>query len=73
MVKNPPANAGDTGLIPGPGRSPGGANGNSLQDPCLGKHMDRGAWQAVVHGDAKELDMTWRLNNNKSSNSYRMQ
>ena len=73
MVKNPPANAGDTGLIPGPGRSPEGANGNSFQYPCLGKHMDRGAWQAVVHGDAKELDMIWRLNNNKSSTSYRMQ
>ena len=46
MVKNPPANAGDTrdaGLIPGSGRSPGGGNGNPLQYSCLGNPMDRGA------------------------------
>ena len=52
-VKNPPANAGDAGLIPGLGRSPGGGNGNSLQCSCLGKPMDRGAWQATVHGILK--------------------
>ena len=57
MVKNPPANAGDVGLIPGLGRSPGEGNGNPLQYSCLENRMDRGAWQATVHGIAKELDM----------------
>ena len=50
VVKNPPANAGDAGSIPGPGRSPGEGNGNVLQYSCLGNPMDRGAWQATVHG-----------------------
>ena len=45
MVKNPPTNAGDAGLIPGSGRSPGGGNGNPLQCSCLGNPMNRGAWQ----------------------------
>ena len=61
MVKNLPANAGDigdVGLIPGPGRSLGEGNGNSLQCSCLGNLMDRGAWQAAVHGVEKESDMT---------------
>ena len=52
-VKNPPASAGDAGSIPGPGRSPGKGNGNPLQYSCLGNPMDRGAWQAIVHGIAK--------------------
>ena len=43
MAKNPPANAGDVGSIPGSGRSPGGGNGNPLQYSCLGNPMDRGA------------------------------
>ena len=43
-VKNPPANAGDMGSIPGSGISPGEGNGNPLQDSCLGNPMDRGAW-----------------------------
>ena len=54
-VKNPPANGGgarDSGLIPGSGRSPGEGNGNPLQYSCLGNPMDRGAWQATVHGVA---------------------
>ena len=53
MVKNPPANAGDTGdigLIPGSGRSPGGGHGNPLQYSCLENSMDRGAWWATVRG-----------------------
>ena len=65
-VKNPAASAGDTrgmGSIPGSGRSPGEGNGNPLQYSCLGNPMDRGAWQAIVHEVAKELDMTERLNN----------
>ena len=52
-VKNPPVNAGDTSLIPGSGRSPGEGNSNPLQYYCLGNPMDRGVWQATVHGGAK--------------------
>ena len=48
-----PANAEDTGSIPGLGRSPGGGNGNSLQYSNLEKPMDREAWWATVHGAAK--------------------
>ena len=36
-------------------RLPGGGNGNPLQSSCLGNLMDRGAWQAIVHGIAKDL------------------
>ena len=46
-------NAGDMGLIPGSGRYPGERNGNSLQYSCLENPMDRGAWQATVHGVAR--------------------
>ena len=53
-----PANAGVKGSIPGWGSSPGERNGNPLQYSCLGNPMDRGAWQAIVHGVAKELDTT---------------
>ena len=49
MVKNQPADAGDTGSIPGSGRSPGIRNGNPLQYSYLGNPMDRGAWWATVH------------------------
>ena len=52
-VKNPPANAGDVGSIPGSGRSPGGGHGNPLQDSCLENPMDRGAWWATAHGVAE--------------------
>ena len=58
VVKNPPANTGDTDLIPELGRSLPEQNGNPLQYSCLGNPMDRGAWQATVHGVTKELDMT---------------
>ena len=47
MVRNPPANAEDEGLVLGLGRSPWGSNGNPLQYPCLGNPMDSGAWQAM--------------------------
>ena len=56
MVKNLPTNArdaGDAGLIPGWGRSPGVGNGNPLQYSCLENLMDRGAWRATVHGVTK--------------------
>ena len=49
MVKNLLANAGDVGLIPGLGRSPGVENGNLLQYSCLENSMDRGARWATVH------------------------
>ena len=57
MVKNPPASAGDLGLIPGSGRSPGEGNGNPLQYSCLGnpRTEEPGRLQSRV---AKELDMT---------------
>ena len=48
--------AGDVGLIPGWGKSPGGGNGNPLQYPCLGNPMDRGAWWVEVH-EVTELDI----------------
>ena len=65
MIKNLPASAEDAGSMPGSGRSPGEGNGNPLQNSYLGNAMDRGAWQATVHGVAKESDMTERLSNNK--------
>ena len=49
VVKKPPVSAGDTGLIPGSGRSPGGRNSNPLKYSCLENSMDRGAWQPTVH------------------------
>ena len=50
VVKNPPANIGDAGSIPGWGRSPGEGNGNPFQYSCLENSMDPGAWWAAVHG-----------------------
>ena len=47
------SNSGDPCLILGSGRSPREENGNPLQYPCLGNPMDRGLWQAVVHGVTK--------------------
>ena len=65
MVKNPPANAGDIGSIPGLGKSPGVENGNLLQYPCLGNPMNRETWQITVlgvtvlgTGGLQSLDMT---------------
>ena len=46
-------NAGDLGLIPGSGRSPGEGNGNPLQYSCLENSMDGGTWLATIHGVAK--------------------
>ena len=57
IKNNLPANTEDVSLILGSGRSPGEGNGNPLQYSCLGNPMDRGAWQATVHGVTKELDM----------------
>ena len=55
MVKNSPTNAGDLrdrGLILGSGESPGRGHSNPLQYSCLENLVDRGAWQAPVHGVA---------------------
>ena len=51
--KESTCNAGDPGLIPGSGRSPGEGNGYLFQYSCLENPMDRGAWQATVHGVTK--------------------
>ena len=66
MVKNPPANAGDTrdeGSIPVSGRSSGGGLGSPLQYSCLENPMDRGAWWATVREVAKSqtrlCDLAW--------------
>ena len=56
MVKIPHANAGDAGLIPGLGRSPGEGSGNPLQNFCLESPMNRGTWWAIVHGVTTESD-----------------
>ena len=61
VIKNPPANAEDIrdmGSIPVSGRFLGGGHSNPLQYSCLENPMDRGAWQATVHGVTKELDTT---------------
>ena len=52
-IKNPSANAGNVGSVPGLGRSSGEGNGNPLQYSCLKNSTDRGAWWAPVHGVAK--------------------
>ena len=57
VVKNPPANAGDAGFIPGLWRSPREGNGNPLWYSCLENPTDRGAWWASVHGATKS--QTW--------------
>ena len=70
MIKNTPVNAGDSGLIPGSGRSHGGGHGNPLQYSCLENSMETGVWWATVHRVAKQLNMTERLNNsNKQQGS----
>ena len=55
VVKKLHVNAGDTGSIPGSGRSPGAGNGNPLQYSCLENAMDRGTWWSTVYGVTK----TW--------------
>ena len=58
VVKNLTANAGNANSISGLGRSSGERNDNPLQCSCLGNPMDRGAWQATIHGITEESDTT---------------
>ena len=62
MIKNLPANAGNTrdaGLIPGLGRFPGEGHGNPLQYSCLENPMDRGAWRATQSIGSQEVRYDW--------------
>ena len=52
-IKNPPCSAGDAGLIPGLGRSPGKGNSSPLQYSCLENLTDRGTWRAIVMGSQR--------------------
>ena len=58
VIKNLPANAGDTGLIPVSGRSPREGNDKPIQYSCLKNPTDRGAWRATVHGVTKETQLS---------------
>ena len=62
--KEPTCRTGDSGLIPGSGKSPGEGNDNPRQDSCLENPTGRGTWWATVHGVTKESDTTEELNNN---------
>ena len=80
VVKNLPANAGDTGgagSIPGLGKYPGGGNGNPLQYSCLENPKDKGAWEAVVHGVTKSQtwlsDWVHSIPNKDSNKSYHLE
>ena len=53
VTKNPLANVGDAGAIPGSGRSPREGNGNPFQCSCLENPMEGGVWRAIVHGGTK--------------------
>ena len=68
QVKNLPANAGDTGLIPG--TSPRGGSGNPLQYSCLGNPVDRGTWWATVHVVTKESVTTQQLHTKTFKTPY---
>ena len=71
-AKNPPPCAGDLGdlgLIPGLGRSSGGENGNPLQYSCLKNPLDRGVWQAIVHGVAKSQTQLKQLSTHAQSSA----
>ena len=61
-IKNSPASAGDGGLIPGSGRSPGGGHGNPFQYSCLETPMDRGAWWTTAYRVTKHQTQLKQLN-----------
>ena len=68
MVKNLPVNAGDAGLIPGLGRSPGERNGNPLQYSCLGKFHGQRSLADYSPWGLKESDMNEQLTKNTTLN-----
>ena len=70
VVKDFPANAGDTGSIRRSERPAGEGNSNPLQYSCLGNPMNRETWWARAHGVTKELDMTEQLNNNTTNSTH---
>ena len=63
-------NAGDPGSIPGLGRSPGEGNSNPFQYPCLENPMDRGTWQATVHGVTKSWTRLSDFTNDRNNGIY---
>ena len=71
--KEPTCNAGDVGLIPGSGRSPGEGNGSLLQYSCLENPMDRGAWWANSPWGLKESDTTEQLSTHAKKNTHTTQ
>ena len=71
MVKNPPADAGDTGSSPGSARSPAEGNGNLFQYSCLENAMKGRSQAATVHGVATEWDTTEGPNNNNTRDGTR--
>ena len=73
VVKNLPVNAGDTGLIPGLGKSPGGGNGNPLKYSCLENLRDGGAWRAAVYGVAQSQTQLKWLSSSSSSTSMKQE
>ena len=58
IVKNTPANEGDSGSVPGLGRSFGGGHGNPLQYSCLENPVDRGAWWATVYRVTESIQLS---------------
>ena len=71
MGKESACKAGDPGLIPVLGRPPGEGNDNPLQYSCLENPMDRGTWQAIVHGVAKvEHNLATKPNQQRANILY---
>ena len=70
VVKNPPANAGDVGSIPGSGRCPGEGNSYLLQYSCLENSIDGGTWWATVHGVAKRGGHDWATKQQLCTSSW---
>ena len=73
VVKNPPANTGDSGSIPGLGRSPEGRNGNPLQYSYLENSIDRGVLWAIIHAIAKSQTHASSLVGETGSRGHELQ
>ena len=70
MGEEPSCNAGDSGSVPGLGKSPGGGHGNSLQCSCLENSMDGGAWWAIVHRVTKSRTRLNQLSIHECTHAY---